>query len=74
MQFREGQCSYFWKKGMTLHTDVFLLQSTPGGNNNNFQLTFYLFKVSLVITSVWSEAEDPKWRHSEWAEEVTSVK
>ena len=28
----KGQCSYFGKKGMTLHTDVFLLQSTPGGN------------------------------------------
>ena len=32
MQFREGQCSYFGKKGMTLHADVFLLQSTPGVN------------------------------------------
>ena len=32
MQFREGQCSYFGKKGMTLHADVFLLQSTTGGN------------------------------------------
>ena len=28
----EGQCSYFGKKGMTLHANVFLLQSTTGGN------------------------------------------
>ena len=31
MQFTEGQCSYFGKKGMNLHA-VFLLQSTSGGN------------------------------------------
>ena len=32
MQFIEGQCSYFGKKGMTLHTDFFLLKSTAAGN------------------------------------------
>ena len=32
MQFTEGQCSYFGKKGMNLHADIFLLQSTSGGN------------------------------------------
>ena len=32
MQFREGWCSCFGKKGMTLHADVFLLQLTSGGN------------------------------------------
>ena len=32
MQFREGQCSYFGKKGMTLHTNVFLLESTTSDN------------------------------------------
>ena len=30
----KGECSYFGKKGMTLHTDVFFLQSTPGGNKH----------------------------------------
>ena len=31
IQFREGQCSYFGKKRMSLHA-VFLLQTTTGGN------------------------------------------
>ena len=28
--------------------------------NNNFQFIFYLFKVSLVISNIWSEAYNPK--------------
>ena len=30
MRFREGQCDYFGKKGMTLHVDVFLLRDNEG--------------------------------------------
>ena len=30
MRFREGQCDYFGKKGMTLHIDVFLYRDDDG--------------------------------------------
>jgi len=30
MKFREGQCDYFGKKGMTLHVDVFLMRNGAG--------------------------------------------
>ena len=31
-EIQRRQCSYFSKKGMNLHADDFLLQSTAGGN------------------------------------------
>ena len=43
MQFRKSQCSYFGKKGMSLHVDVFLMQSKQ---NDGKKLT--VFKASLL--------------------------
>ena len=49
MQFRESQCSYFGKKGMSLHVDVFLMWSKQN-DDKKFTVFLYLqvFKASLL--------------------------
>ena len=46
MQFRESQCSYFGKKGMSLHVDVFLMQSKQNDGMKFISLLFFLIDFS----------------------------
>ena len=50
MQFCESQCSYFSKKGMSLHVHVFLMQSkqNEGKKFTVFFLYLQVFKASLL--------------------------
>lgn len=41
MQFHESQCSYFGKKGMSLHVDVFLMQSKQNDGMKFILLLFF---------------------------------
>ena len=49
MQFLKRQCSYFGEKGMSLHVDVFLMQSKQNdGKKFTFFLHLQVFKPSLL--------------------------